>query len=438
MTNRETAAAKARILFCAEDASLAHIGRVLALATALPDSAYDVAVACGTRYASFIDGAGVRRVAHEPALAPEELTGLLARGLPLFDAQRLQRCVRDDVALLMRERPDVVVGDFRPSLGISAELVGVPYVNVVNAYWSRACTLPLPCPELPLVRALGSTLAKPLVRVGAPIAFARHAAAFAALRRAYGLPAIGHSLRGMYTHGTFTLFPDLPELIPTRGLSPNQRYIGPIAWEPALPLPTWWNALPRRQESPLVYVTVGSTGDARMLDAIIHGLRDLDVTVVIATAGKTAAAVQDSRTFIAPFVPGIQMCERASLVVCNGGSGSVYQALGAGVPVIGIASNMDQYFAMEAVERVGAGALLRTGELSADTVRITVQRALDSSTMATRARALARSISRCDAAANFRTILQDDMLHPSARSSARSPSRIVDRSHEGMAQVTQP
>ena len=46
-------------------------------------------------------------------------------------------------------------------------------------------------------------------------------------------------------------------------------------------------------------------------------------------------------------------------VICNGGSPTCYQAFSAGVPVIGIASNLDQYLNMRAVENANAGVLIR-------------------------------------------------------------------------------
>jgi UDP:flavonoid glycosyltransferase YjiC (YdhE family) len=64
-------------------------------------------------------------------------------------------------------------------------------------------------------------------------------------------------------------------------------------------------------------------------------------------------------------------------VITNGGSSTGYQALAAGVPVLGIPSNLDQYLAMQAIERAGAGVTLRSGGLRADEVRQAAIRLLD-------------------------------------------------------------
>ena len=59
------------------------------------------------------------------------------------------------------------------------------------------------------------------------------------------------------------------------------------------------------------------------------------------------------------FAPGDLVCRRAKLVVCNGGSPTTNQALTNGVPVLGIAQNMDQFLNMQAIEQFGAGLLVR-------------------------------------------------------------------------------
>ena len=52
------------------------------------------------------------------------------------------------------------------------------------------------------------------------------------------------------------------------------------------------------------------------------------------------------------------------MVICNGGSATVYQALAESrAPVLGIPSNMDQHLTMQCVEGAEAGLSLRTEEV---------------------------------------------------------------------------
>ncbi len=42
--------------------------------------------------------------------------------------------MKADLALLEEIGPDLVIGDFRLSLGISCRVLGIPYVSLVNAH----------------------------------------------------------------------------------------------------------------------------------------------------------------------------------------------------------------------------------------------------------------------------------------------------------------
>jgi UDP:flavonoid glycosyltransferase YjiC (YdhE family) len=75
--------------------------------------------------------------------------------------------------------------------------------------------------------------------------------------------------------------------------------------------------------------------------------------------------------------------------VCNGGSPTCQQALANGVPVIGIASNLDQYLNMDYIERFGAGKLIRSDLVRSDALRDATLRAIDDPGLRERARRVA-------------------------------------------------
>ena len=73
-----------------------------------------------------------------------------------YDTHTLAAYVREDLEMLERVQPALVVGDLRLSLAISAPKLRVPYAPLINAYWSPYCIRErLPVPEHPLVRFLG-------------------------------------------------------------------------------------------------------------------------------------------------------------------------------------------------------------------------------------------------------------------------------------------
>jgi UDP:flavonoid glycosyltransferase YjiC (YdhE family) len=77
-------------------------------------------------------------------------------------------------------------------------------------------------------------------------------------------------------------------------------------------------------------------------------------------------------TYIADYLPGLEAAARAKLVICNGGSLTCQQALAVGVPVLGIASNMDQFLNMEALTKAGLARMLRADRLSVGKIRSVV------------------------------------------------------------------
>jgi UDP:flavonoid glycosyltransferase YjiC (YdhE family) len=192
-----------------------------------------------------------------------------------------------------------------------------------------------------------------------PVVFAQHAQPLNRLRQRYGLTPLG-GLQNVYTHGDYTLYADIPSLVQTRHLPPNHSYLGPLLWSPPVAHPEWWDSLPKN--CPHIYITLGSSGQSEILPLIIEAIANLPVVAMVATAGRKDIADVPGKVWGANFLPGMEAARRSALVICNGGSATVYQALSAGVPVLGVASNMDQYLTMKCVCEAGAGKLVRAGQ----------------------------------------------------------------------------
>jgi UDP:flavonoid glycosyltransferase YjiC (YdhE family) len=222
---------------------------------------------------------------------------------------------------------------------------------------------------------LGLTLSQALFNLVSPLVFAYHTLPLNRVRRDYGLPSLGYDLREIYTHADQTLYADIPNLVPTASLPSHHHWLGPILWSPAVALPPWWLALP--EYKPIVYVTLGSSGESDgLLPIILQGLKDLPITVIAATAGHSLPTHLPANVWIAAFLPGTEAAGRSTLVICNGGSLATQQALAVGVPVIGIADNMDQHLNMLCLERVGAGLRLRAGQLTAKRLQTAAEQLL--------------------------------------------------------------
>lgn len=357
-----------RVLFVAESVTLAHVARPIALATALQARGHVCALACSDDVAHFAAGQGLTHLPID-SLPSAHFVEALARGRPVFDATTLERQVHDDLRLLRGWQPDLVIGDFRLSLSVSARLHRVPYAAISNVYWSPDCTLAPPLPVLPLTRHLPLPLAGVLFRLGAPVVMARHAGPLNQVRQQYGLASVPGGLRGVYSEADHLLLADAPGIFPVQAMPPTHHFLGPVLWSPAVQLPPWWTSLP--EDRPLVYASIGSSGAPETLQQVFDALSDMPCGVIAATAGGVLPADFSGADgpWLARYLPGDQATQRAAMVVCNGGSMTSQQALLLGRPILGIASNMDQFMNMSAVVRAGAGICLRADRLTPRAVR---------------------------------------------------------------------
>jgi UDP:flavonoid glycosyltransferase YjiC (YdhE family) len=393
---------RARVLFVGEAVTLAHVARPLVLAESLDPGRYDVHFACADSHAWMVAGKGF---AYRPirSIGSRQFLHALARGKPVYDYRTLLAYVEEDLGLLDAVRPDIVVGDFRLSLGVSAPLCNVPYVTVTNAYWSPYARADFPLPEIPLVRVLGVKPTEMLFRAVRPLIFALHTKPMNRVRARYGLKPLG-DLTEVYTAADQTLFADVPGLVPTEGRPPNVHYLGPVLWSSPAKLPGWWDSVPA--DRPCVYVTFGSSGDVALLPKVIEALLALPVSILVATAGRCSVADVPGRLWCADYLPGDIAARSSALVICNGGSPTAYQALAGAVPVLGIPSNMDQYLAMGYVARAGAGLVLRSGQATGDAIRLAAARMLAESSFRQEAGVIAREFARNPAPERFRALMK--------------------------------
>lgn len=393
-----------RVLFFAEAVTLAHVARPLVLAKALDVSRYEVHFACADRFDFCFAGANFRRWPIQ-SMPPDRFLQKLAAGTRLYDENLLRRYVDEDLRLIDAVRPDLIVGDFRLSLAVSATVRKVPYTAITNAHWSPYSAVShFPLPDHPLARFIGISAASLLFRLFQPAVFAFHADPLNRLRRKHSLPPLGN-LRHVYSHGDYTLYADTPGLVPTSGLPDNHRYIGPILWSPEIKLPAWWDAVPT--DKPCIYVTLGSSGRVDVLPAVIEALGQMPIYVLLATAGRAALGVLPSNVFAAEYLPGSQAAARSRLVVCNGGSATVYQALAQGVPVLGIASNMDQHLTMSAVCNAKAGLLVRCGNATRRIVKYCAETLLLDLAYRTGAEQVAQEFASFDAPSRFGAFVRE-------------------------------
>jgi UDP:flavonoid glycosyltransferase YjiC (YdhE family) len=382
-------ARRRKILFFAEGATLAHVARPFLLANSLDAGRFDITFARPAAF-SWLTADAAFPVANLPCLDATAFARKLEHGAPLYDYTILRDYVATDLDLIDTAKPDVIVGDFRLSLSVSARLRGIPYITICDAYWSPEQPLNPPLPVLAFTPYVPIPLAQGLFRWIAPLAMRRHAAPLERLRAEHGLTSLDHDLRRCYTDADLRLLANFPDLYPEVKPSPHAAFIGPIAWSPE-----YRGGLDFLAEgAPYIYVTMGSSGDPRVLSTLIPVLERTGMNVLVASAGKPLRTDRfSSATRVFDYLPGDLLCRHAHWVVCNGGSPTTNQALANGVPVLGIARNMDQFLNMRAIESSGAGLVLRADRVNEARLRQVITRLLGDASFARRADLLARDTS---------------------------------------------
>ena len=127
-------------------------------------------------------------------------------------------------------------------------------------------------------------------------------------------------------------------------------------------LEDWWGA----SDAPLVYATFGTVLGHMSIAAGIYrmalaALARLDVRVLL-TVGhrfdRTALEPVPANVHVEPWVDQAHVLPEADVVVCHGGSGTVYGALAAGVPLVVTPLFADQFVNGRRVADCGAGLVV--------------------------------------------------------------------------------
>lgn len=255
---------------------------------------------------------------------PEREDRALREGFAWFHGRRRAGVV---LALCAGWRPDAIVCD-EVDFGamIAAERAGVPHatVSVIAAGW--------------LIRS--AVVAAPLDLV----------------RAEHGLPP-DPDLRMPSRH--LVLSPMPPSLRdPAFPLPQTAHSIRPGSLVPGDGAPEWLERLPDR---PTVYFTLGTVFDMESGDLIaraLAGLRELPANVVVTVGDRVDLPPQPDNVRIEAHVPHSVLLPRCDLVVSHGGSGTMVDALAAGVPQVVLPIGADQPLNAARCEALGAGVVV--------------------------------------------------------------------------------
>ena len=365
-----------RFLFCAAS-GVGHLLPILPVAVAARDAGHEVAVATGADLEPIVRRAGLRFIAIGP---PSLLAGFAQiDGLDgLTGRRRLVRLISDAFAgsfatafsdgvleLAADWRPDVIVHeDMEMGSWIAAERLGVPHVVIQATAWR------------PNVRRIASPSQNEI-------------------RARHGLPE-DPALDGQDGALWFTTRPPslrdpaVPSPPTVRDLRTSADDRIGVEATPAAGRPAWL----RPSERPRIAVTFGTVQGGRtdLLGAILAGLADLDVEVVVAGVDSAAFPGAPANARLERYVPMSELLPRSALVIHHAGSGTMLAAAAAGTPQVMIPIAADQPENASACAAAGVALAIESDRLTPALVRAAVERVLQEPSFGERAAAVAAEI----------------------------------------------
>lgn len=296
----------------------------------------------------------------------------------------LSTFITEEVALLKAIRPDVAITGFRPSIRISARVMGVPLIWVLPAavsepYFQRGlATAPhglfAKRPWMVLVPAVLRNWIANIVPLHIPLKID----AWNSVALKWGIGRFPSTLS--IFRGDFNLLSDAPELFPELGeLPPTYDFCGPLLPEHHIPLPESVQTYQRKPGRPVIFFSMGSSGNPELFKVIIAAFADQPYDVFAATTtiiDKADLPNIPANVIVEPFFPVLEVAALADVAVIHGGQGTVYAMLFAGVPFVGVPMFSEQQYTLEVMVRQGCGLVLRRDRCSAKVLLGAVQRIL--------------------------------------------------------------
>ena len=395
-------ATKKRVVFLAEGATMAHFVRLLSLADTLDTTRYDLHFYAPARFAEHLRGKQYT-TGTLFTMPGEQFLSNIAHGSPAFPTAVLRDYVQFDRELLRRLKPNLVIGDMRLSLPISARLENTPFAVMINAYWSPFAKRRSILPELPLTRFVPPRILSGIYKATESTVYSLHIGQMNRLRKEFGIAALPLDFRDLYTDGDYVLYADVPEFVPTAGLPASHCYVGICPWAPLAARPDWWSRM-LDDPKPKVFISLGSSGPLKVLPALLRALAKLPVSIVISTSGRATPGIT-REMYSADLLPFTETAQLSAVVVSHGGSGGLYPAMAAGTPVLGIPSNADQHLSTAVLEENGAGLGVRVEEASEKRLSSALRKLLFDPNYATAARGWAEIFARYDSGLLFQKFL---------------------------------
>lgn len=346
---------------------LAHTTRAIEIGKHLRNSGYDVVYAGPKKYVDLAKNYGFEK--HDLIdFNPEYILACVKETTLYFHSiKTLYDFLNWEFEIYDKIKPSAIISDSRFSVKISTKIKNIPLISVTNSQWTKYSGIKRKLPNnhkivLSLRKFISKDMTEKILDFLMPYLTRLYSAV---CLRPYNYHLRRFGIRRLENieeiwEGDLTLIADIPEFAPIIDKPENFHLIGPIFWKDNKDneVPNWLNNLNR--EKPIIYLTMGSSGEKSVFKKIINVLSNTEYQVVISTGEivKKEEINQFKNIFVEDYLAGNKIIEIADCVIFHGGSGTLYQALSEGTPLIGIANHFEQEWNINRLVELGLGLKL--------------------------------------------------------------------------------
>lgn len=332
---------------------LSHYLRCLVLADQYDKVEFDVFFLYSENYVSFVEQHGYRTFSATTFNSAQVMSCAAKFDFSWLEIGTIEAVLRAQINAIEQFKPDLVVGDVAPTLKMAAEYTNVHYIALMNGYMSpyyaEQRKISKTHPAYSILDRMPARMSQRFTGYGEKISFWKIHMPFKRIRKKYKLRPVSSYL--WETQGDQNLICDLPYLFPQDKLPANYQIIGPLIYKKErLETPDLLNELDDEKQT--ICVCLGSTGDWARLEFLNE---PYFAQFNVIAAGDTSSRLSAEHIIARQFINLPEVLERANLLICHGGNGTINCSIQAHVYMLCLTSHFEQEWNVEALERNGLG-----------------------------------------------------------------------------------
>ncbi|WP_455369503.1 glycosyltransferase [[Eubacterium] cellulosolvens] len=333
---------------------LGHYLRCLEFCKRLGDK-FHVLVAGSDRYNDLIKSAGFKNFQVEHFDPVTILNSILKFDFSWINIDDIKRVLSSQIKSIEEYKPYAVVGDVSLPLKMAAEKTCTKLISIQNGYMTKyykfTRSVPSIHPGSQYSKKIPSWMFNRLVHVIEHSWLKSIHEPFRIIRKEMGLSKNQYYLDEF--EGDLNLICDLPEFFPQSKQPSNYHYIGPLFHRGDEKENSIRDFLGDHEKN--ILVSMGSTGDWKNIDLLDDpSFKEYGIIV----SGYRNPISSKSNIITKPFVNHSAIMDKIDVVICNGGNGTVYQALSYGIPVLCVTNIFEQEWNAKRVEEMKLGTFM--------------------------------------------------------------------------------